>query len=1651
MALEGISTSEFLKTMRKTPIGTKTSLTLGEASLLSNVGIDFIDEAPTGEAEQIVKEEKESKSFWDNVFGTIDNIANSFGRGFVSMFEGIVDFGASIVGNVIDWAGGDSSGVEKFIEVDMAANLANFTETFANFTPWGIVKSNINFWSTGGFGGDYWNDAMKAWSTLGLGQWNGVSDKEYEEWREKYAFSHELLEEDAGWFGDAVLGISEGAGQLVAMWLTAGIGGAAGLSTKGAQALSLASMSIGAAGKGTEEALNEGGDIHQATLYGLLSGATEAATEMIGGIGGDFASGLMGKAALKNTAIKKFTSSLAGKMVAGFLSEGFEEVLSDAVNPLWKKISFQPDLDLGEEYSSAEFWGGMVQSFVVGGILGSMATGVQYYKVGKSTINGKKIGQQAAIQYQEFADVKSDFDLAVKDAFKSFSDIVDMNDIDIADGTSLDKAFSDVQANEEVSEKQKNKLKKQLDKARALSDKYINAQNDLIKEFESRGITADDMVEEYNAQKAKAIEKATKKSKIKASTQTMTETVKGVGVESVIQDGELKIDTESTDPELEIHSSEMAIESEELVEKASEISTEDQTAKIQAVADEMAVPEEQKEKFVQENVAKEVVKQVAKESGADLSNDTHKDIVEQAITESNSIEEAELLAKNYIFVQAPDTSNRHNVGGKEIATIEKQHYSAGFDSICNKFLDDASAVKHFLKRAGFTEAEVNDYIRKVRSSSGVSKNIVESGFFEVTKGEDGKYKIERQTKGLYNGKDGIIDMMQQYATANQIDFDELNGLVQEGLSLLDEIDRQKEGKSVFGVFYNKETLSDSEKVWLTKNFPEMAQRIEAGENISEAEFETEVHDGNHYTGAYLTEEQINNRLEEIRGKVKNFDEIAQELYKINDKILDVRVQGQMLTQAQADEWRKTKPHYVPEFRVLVGRDSMSVNAVRIQGTGMHAAKGSNLAIQDIFLSVEKQIKKVNKFKAMNDLILKLANAQNVEGVSIVKSTPLVTDVNEDIVVDRVQIEGETVYAYQNGEQIEIRVSSEIAESLHSMDGTLQHIGENSKILTAIRKASATVRKLMTTYNPFFSWFRNPIKDIQSAIIFSKNGAATLMKNWGRALGHVVGNSELFQIYETLSGQAITIEDSYSKTGDKSFYKDANRSQSSKNIRKFMKSVANANEIMEHTTRFAEFLSSFDRLTKREGLSYNKAIDVALVDAQEVTLNFSRQGTVTKVLNQYVPFLTANIEAAARNIRAFISPKSAREWAFLILKLLILGIAPQIIQELIYADDEDYQSLSDSFKSNYYLIKVGDQFIRVPKGYIQQAFGSDVVLATKGINGEEVEWDDVKQMLESNWNSIGVDVSGVFFQPIIDAKNNQTWYGGQIVGQEWQNTRPSEQYTDETSEISKFIGKVFGVSPLKIQYALDQMTGIVGDIVLPLTSRKSQNPLKGIVQMCKDQFVTDPVYKNKYSSEFYDYKEELNFDKTDGDVRASVVLSYMNKCSNEISDLKDAQQALLEDKSLSDNDRESQDRAYQVLKNIAYKECVANCKALYKELDNYELSEESLEEDKREAIRNVFGAEEALKLCCSKRVYQKAQCYYKAGISYDDFYVYYFNMKALPDREAVENYIIKLRVSPQIKNLLYALMGYNIGKEKRAVLEQWLKRHGLTIEEIEMIL
>lgn len=160
--------------------------------------------------------------------------------------------------------------------------------------------------------------------------------------------------------GGIIEGVASGIGQMLpAVAVT--------VATGGAGAPALLTLGASAAGNSTEEAFNDGAGYYAGLGYGLASGAVEMATEkMFGGFGK-----LTGAGYLDN-----ITRSVAKQGVARVakeaVEEGVEEIVAELANPALKSI--YKGGEAFQEYGDAEYWKGVGQAGLIGGLT-SMAYG----------------------------------------------------------------------------------------------------------------------------------------------------------------------------------------------------------------------------------------------------------------------------------------------------------------------------------------------------------------------------------------------------------------------------------------------------------------------------------------------------------------------------------------------------------------------------------------------------------------------------------------------------------------------------------------------------------------------------------------------------------------------------------------------------------------------------------------------------------------------------------------------------------------------------------------------------------------------------------------------------------------------------------------------------------------------------------------------------------------------------------------------------------------------------------------------------------------------------------------------------------------------------------------------------------------------------
>ena len=628
----------------------------------------------------------------------------------------------------------------------------------------------------------------------------------------------------------------------------------------------------------------------------------------------------------------------------------------------------------------------------------------------------------------------------------------------------------------------------------------------------------------------------------------------------------------------------------------------------------------------------------------------------------------------------------------------------------------------------------------------------------------------------------------------------------------------------------------------------------------------------------------------------------------------------VINQDVSDMLGRMYPHYTPYISENIENYFTDEGKLKPKATIKRAKGGAAIGS---LLSAEEAMQRYTKseFNTIlgNDLYREIVNTSNDivqlggddRGMQFVNADNLYADKN-----------GYYLTAYEDGNPITAKISEDMYETLTRE--TKNRVNDLANTFSIVTKPLAWLsnvrRNILTSWSPTFI-AKNLIKDAQEAIINSKY-TKDMVANYSNPktwIELIKGEGES-DIFKNNYGSGLTM-------GQFDIDLD-NYNPNAKNFN-FLKGIKNANELIELAPRYAEFKAS-----RQNGCS----IQEAMYNAREVTTNFSRGGIITKAFNKYgMTFLNSSVQGFDKFIRNFSGENGAKGIVNSLAKAAIFGIAPAVFNELAFGSgddkDEEYEALPDYIKDNYYIIKTGDgNFIRIPKGRVLSVFGSAARRTIEAMEGEENAfegyWNNVQQQI-----GINNPEENNIFAPLIQAMGGrkldsgqtagEAWYGGDIIPSRLQKERPEDQYDASIDKLSIWLGQRTGISPYKINYVLDQYTGGIGDIGLPIITPEA-NSDGSIIAPIKDQFTADTITDNKYVSEFYDTKGKLytGSKATDEDVLKN---KYMNSISSEMAKLYAERRDIQADDSLTKQQKYAKSQTIKAEINRLAKEG----------LDNYE--------------------------------------------------------------------------------------------------------------------
>lgn len=819
----------------------------------------------------------------------------------------------------------------------------------------------------------------------------------------------------------------------------------------------------------------------------------------------------------------------------------------------------------------------------------------------------------------------------------------------------------------------------------------------------------------------------------------------------------------------------------------------------------------------------------------------------------------------------------------------------------------------------------------------------------------------------------------------------------------------------------------------------------------------------------------------LEAKNPEFKEWAKEVYRYSDDLIRYRVEAGLITPEFANALKKRYPHYIPTFREE-GTNSKRARRARRNGgivvsNAIGRAVGSDGVLLPLHTALSRKTVSTMRNAGLNQFGLALvreydrntkAAEKYIWNVAESEYTPTEAAIESD--EDYKPVFENVFSVKEKGKVYDITMDEGLAQALNAFQPDKY---ANSDIAKLLKKGNDLFKALCTGYNPIFM-VRNLVRDAQDAAFYSTD-SATWAKMFPSAWKQIVTNGEIWQQYKALGGSYASMLD----------YTTGMVKEPKSAVGKLAAKYESLGQAIEAAPRLAEFmtiLANKGGSKTADGVKTGKFTQSDLMEAMlgaaDITTNFARGGTVTKMLNKYlVPFLNPSVQGADKFVRNITDRKGFKAWASLAIKAAALGILPELLNGLLYRDDDEWDDIPDQTKSNYYLFKLGDGYwMKIPRGRALAVFSAGATYAQEKAKGNDPKFSDVIEVVKSN-----VAPTDIFNQNIATAwtqtklfnpdNPGTTWYGGNIESDRLQNYRPGERYDEKTDELSKWIGKTFNLSPKKINYLLDQYSGVVGDLLLPWFTPSATASSPALAPL-KQAFMLDSTSTNKTTGEYYDLLDDLKYDANDGDIGAGITRKYVSHAGDEVNDYYQQIRAIQSDENLTKAEKNRLVRALKSQLIERQKEIIAQAEPYRVAVSDYlkahpELSTDNdaaiaeyaelygITEDQaesrmdaivyREANREVFGAEYALRTY-NADVYDKARAAYAKGVSYDTYYDYYFATKEMhadkdengksisgSKKAKVVEYINSLDIPPEQKDALYVAAGYTA---KSARNQKW---------------
>lgn len=480
--------------------------------------------------------------------------------------------------------------------------------------------------------------------------------------------------------------------------------------------------------------------------------------------------------------------------------------------------------------------------------------------------------------------------------------------------------------------------------------------------------------------------------------------------------------------------------------------------------------------------------------------------------------------------------------------------------------------------------------------------------------------------------------------------------------------------------------------------------------------------------------------------------------------------------------------------------------------------------------------------------------------------------------------------WQHGEQVTYNTTPEIYQAMQS----LKPDGMDNLTHLLLKMPSNVMRAGAVVYNPAFL-AKNLGRDQLTAYLNSKYGYKPFY-DMVKGMLHLLRKDDMYHEFVT-SGALMSAITQDAKTMvpelAKAYAKKGMRSKIFKAINPAV-SLPALSEFIEQSTR----IGLYGRARK-----HGATITEATMEARESTLDFGRAGRMGRKWNRYIPFFNAVIQDPV------IFMERIRENPARMMKRsapMIMGSLA--LYALIQSNDQtaaEYDEMMPYEKNMFWNIPVPKWvsktgWVRYPKpfgpGFL---FGSLPERIADMIKGKDKTGKGMKEWAKGFLEGFNPVSLPPLIQAVYEWQANYSFFRERSIVPQREAKLPEEQqYGPTTSEVAKFIGEHFGLSPRKVDNLGQNLAAGAwtqgNNFIDALAGRKGRNlnPLKSLT--------VDPYSAPQSIQDFYDHmdKAESNYygeKNTKGHPTAKTEYNHklMNHAQKQMSDLNKKERAAIQ--------------------------------------------------------------------------------------------------------------------------------------------------------------